>query len=228
MNLIHAADLQVSAGAWRSRTFRDIDAKAASGKAALFRHISGQVEAQFTSALQALPPPGESLPPIFTPRLRAILESAYEWNRVAKIDIVKYDFEPYMVDPFTPWDPERMECFERIRTSTRIGAPVISPVSLGLIGSVALGGRRVSHIQQQAKVLVEEWFKDSAGSRARTVSAAARGGTRTNTSRGQPSQAARVVTQQPAATPQMMHTAPPQPRPQIQETPQAEKKKGCC
>lgn len=221
----------MSAGAWRSKTFRAADAKAAAGKAALLRHIVGQAETQFISALQALPPPGESLPPTFTPRLRSILEAAYEWNRVAKMDIVKYDFEPYIVDPLTPWDPERMECFERIRTSTRIGAPIVSPVSLGLIGSVALGGRRVSHIQQQAKVLVEEWFKDSAGSRARTVSAVARGGTRTNTSRAaaQPSQAAGFVTQQPTATPQMTHAATPPPRSHPQANPPPpEKKKGCC
>jgi hypothetical protein len=146
--------------AWRSRAFGSIEASCnAFQKAALFREISEAIEHIWLDMINPLPGgPIPSLPPAFTAGIENILEMAYEWNRMVKMEIVKYDFEPAVVQPLSRYDPETMEPFERLRQSVRTGGKVVSSVSLGLNASVALGGTRVSHVQHKTKVLVEEWF----------------------------------------------------------------------
>lgn len=102
--------------------------------------------------------------------LRAVLVSALEWNRTAKTDIVKYDLEPFAIPPLSPWNPDQMESFERLSRTVERNRPIISPISFGLNGSVALGGRRVTYVQQKAHVLVEEWFRDGPGIESRNSS----------------------------------------------------------
>jgi hypothetical protein len=109
-----------------------------------------------------------SFPQAFSARLDSILKDAYNWNRIVKKDILKYDFEPYVINPLSTWDPAQMESFERIRIPIQPYSKVISPVSLGLVGSVSLGSTRVSHVQRKARVLLEEWF--ARGPRGRTTS----------------------------------------------------------
>ena len=52
----------------------------------------------------------------------------------------------------------QMEPFGCSSSSVRAGRKVISSVSLGLTTSAPSGGARVSHVQQKARVLVEERF----------------------------------------------------------------------
>ena len=68
-----------------------------------------------------------------------------------KVDILKYDFEPFIVEPYSHSDQLQMESFERLRSPMRANRKVISPVSLGLI-SVSLGGAQVSRVQRKARV----------------------------------------------------------------------------
>lgn len=98
------------------------------------------------------------LPRPFADRISTILDTAYKWNGVVKGEVSKYDFEPFVVEPEAIWDATRMESFERLRHPVQPGSAIISPVTLGLMGCMALGGKRVSHVQRKAQVLVEEWF----------------------------------------------------------------------
>lgn len=98
------------------------------------------------------------LPRAFADRISIILDTAYKWNGVVKGEVSKYDFEPFVVEPEATWDATRMESFERLRRPVEPGSAIVSPVSLGLMGCMALGGKRVSHVQRKAQVLVEEWF----------------------------------------------------------------------
>jgi len=160
--------LQLAAASWRSKSFKTIDVTVTvSQQLQLFQGIMSNIMHELNSALNPLPGP-TTLPDSFGTQLEAILKSAYKWNRTVKTDVLKYDFEPFIVEPFSDWDPLQMESFERLRSVVRSDRKVISSVSLGLIGSVSLGGARVSHVQQKARVLVEEWFYNS--SRGRTAS----------------------------------------------------------
>lgn len=199
----------------------------------LFQRIISSILHELNSALDPLPGPPTSttLPDTFVPQLEAILKTAYKWNRTVKIEILKYDFEPFVIEPFSPWDPLQMESFERLRSPVRPDRKVISSVSLGLIGSVSLGGARVSHVQQKARVLVDEWFYNARG---RTTSA--------GPSQSRPKQLAStpppplptnkmtspIVSQQPGASNQMLMRPPATSG--RQPLPEPEPKKGflCC
>ena len=160
--------LQLAAASWRSKSFKTIDVTVTvPQQLQLFQGIMSNIMHELNSALNPLPGP-ITLPDLFGAQLETILKSAYKWNRTVKTDVLKYDFEPFIVEPFSDWDPLQMESFERLRSAVRSDRKVISSVSLGLIGSVSLGGARVSHVQQKARVLVEEWFYNS--SRGRTAS----------------------------------------------------------
>jgi hypothetical protein len=181
-------------------------------QAQLFQRIISSVLHEINSALDPLPGP-TALPDSFMPQLETILKTAYKWNRTVKIEILKYDFEPFVVEPFSAWDPLQMESFERLRTPVRPHRRVISSVSLGLIGSVSLGGARVSHVQQKARVLVEEWFYNTA--RGRTTSAGpAQSRPKPLTSVPPPplptnNMSSPIVSQQPGASNQMSMRPPP-------------------
>ena len=159
----------MQAATWRSQKFSSIERRVnAGGVALLIRGFTGTIVDELTKALEQLP--GQtSFPDALVPGLGSILRDAYDWNRTVKKDILKYDFEPYVVEPFAAWDPTQMESFERLRRAILPNTKVISSVSLGLIGSVSLGGSRVSHVQRKARVLVEEWFLSAP--RGRTMSA---------------------------------------------------------
>jgi len=164
--------LQLAAASWRSKSFRSIDVMVTvPQQLQLFHGIISNVILELNSALERLPGP-TTLPDSFQPQLEAILKTAYKWNRTVKMDVLKYDFEPFVVEPRSDWDPVQMESFERLRTTVRSDRKVISSVSLGLIGSVSLGGARVSHVQQKARVLVDEWFYHSSRGRTTSTSAA--------------------------------------------------------
>lgn len=162
--------LQVDTAAWRSKTFSTIETTvAAAQKSSLLQQIISAISQEFQIALDALP--GDFvLSTSFTGRVETIVNAAYDWNRVIKADILKYDFEPFVVEPSSDWNPVQMEPFERLRSSVRPDRKVISSVSLGLISSFSLPSGRVSYIERKAGVLVEEWFYNSL--RGRTMSAA--------------------------------------------------------
>ena len=149
--------LQLAAASWRSKSFKSIDIRVTvPQQLQLFRGIISTVTQELNFALQSLPG-ATTFPDSFGRELKTILKTAYNWNRTVKVDILKYDFEPFIVEPFSHWDQLQMKSFERLR-SVRADRKVISSVSLGLIGSVSLGGARVSRVQRKARVLVEDWF----------------------------------------------------------------------
>ena len=214
---------------WRSQRFSLIDNRmSADGVANLIRRFAGTIIDELVKALEQSTGP-TSFPDSFVSGLESILKDAYDWNRTVRKDILKYDFEPYVVEPSAPWDPTQMESFERLRIPMRPNSNVISPVSLGLVGSVSLGGSRVSHVQRKARVLVEEWFLSAP--RGRTTSAHPK----SPSGKSAPSMpppvsgkpGARVTGAQPPRTQAM--TVAPQPHPPKQ-TPPPKKKKGflCC
>jgi len=103
-------------------------------------------------------------PSSFTTNLQQIVQSAYEWNRIIKQSIGKYAFTPFLVDPLTEWNLERMESFERLRRmQVPTGSKIIYPVSLGIMGSRSVGEDRprILYVQRKAQVLVKEWFRKS-------------------------------------------------------------------
>ena len=150
--------MQAQSAKWRSEKFSAIDNQVNRNKfAELIQRFTDAIVAELNHALEPLT--GQtSFPPSFAQGLESIYRTAYNWNRAAKKDVLKYDFEPYVVEPLAEWDPERMESFERLETAVRPDTKVISCVSMGLVGSISLGGARVSHVQRKAQVLVEEWF----------------------------------------------------------------------
>ena len=164
--------LQLAVASWRSKSFKTIDVTVTvPQQLQLYQGIMSNIVHELNSALDPLPGP-TTLPDSFGTQLEAILKSAYKWNHTVKTDILKYDFEPFIVQPFSNWDPSQMESFERLRSAVRSDRKVISSVSLGLIGSVSLGGARVSRVQQTARVLVDEWFYNSLRGRTATTGSA--------------------------------------------------------
>lgn len=143
-----------------------------SGVASLIQRVANAIVGELAEALKQLPEP-TSIPDSFMPGLESILNTAYEWNRTIKKDILKYDFEPYVVEALADWDPMSMESFERLRATIKPNTKVICSVSLGLVGSVSLGGSRVSHVQRKARVLVEEWFFNTPRGRTKSTPGAA-------------------------------------------------------
>jgi hypothetical protein len=138
----------------------------ANGVANLIQGFARTIVGELTEALKQLA--GQtSMPSSFITGLESILKTAYDWNRTVKRDILRYDFEPYVVEPLASWDPAQMEAFKRLRTALSSNTKVISSVSLGLVGSASFTGARVSHVQQKTRVLVEEWF--SGGPKDRTT-----------------------------------------------------------
>jgi len=223
---LKSSALQMQCAAWRSQKFSSIDNQVnADGVASLIREFANTIIAELTKALEHLA--GQTtLPNSFVSGLETILKTAYDWNRVIKKDILKYDFEPYFVGSSAKWDPARMESFERLRIAIRPNTKVISSVSLGLVGSVSLGGARVSHVQRKARVLVEEWFQ-----RSRTKSEHPKSPGAAQPARPDrppvPSNTTRYISQQPGRISPMSPAAPPQAR-QPQAPPPEAKKKGCC
>jgi hypothetical protein len=140
-----------------------------------------------------------------------------------------------VVESLASWDPAQMESFERLRAAIGPNTRVICSVSLGLVGSVSLGGSRVSHVQRKARVLVEEWFFNSPRSRTKSTPQASQGSSSTPPvpvppvprQRVPSRAAAHVTTQQPSAIQAMSRAAPPAP---AQQTPASSAKKGflCC
>ena len=126
----------------------------------MFRNISDSVQQAWLDSLDPLPGSLDALPAAFIADIEAILGNAYEWHRVVKVEVAKYDLEPFTVQPLSPYDPAQMEPFERMRTQVAYGQPIVSSVSLGLVATTALEARRVSHVQFKTKVLVEEWLSN--------------------------------------------------------------------
>lgn len=205
----------------------------------LFERSISLITEELVSALETLPG-NLVLSKSFSRELRALLRKAYNWNRIIKVDILKYDFEVFVVEPGSIWDPVQMEPFERMRTPIRAGSRVNSTVSLGLIGSVSLDGARASHVQRKAGVMVDEWFANNTRGRVMSAmpptyppAAVSRAGPATmspplpttgkqlSTGSG-PS----TISSQPRGTPQMSINAPSQGPPRQQ--PAQEKKSGCC
>lgn len=186
---------------WRSRAFGSIEASInAAQKAGLFRDVATSIQRAWLDGLNALPGDLPPLPSAFMAQIENILSTAYEWNRVVKMEVVKYDFEPFAFKPLSTYDPERMEPFE-LRRPVQAGGKIVSSVSLGLLGSIAMGGRRVSHVQHKARVLLEEWFS--------------------NTKK-------KAIAQQPKATPPMRVSTPAGPSAPPRQDPPPPPKKGCC
>lgn len=150
--------MQAQSANWRSQRFSSVDKQVNRNKLAeLTQRFVDTVVGELNRALESLV--GQtSFPASFIPGLESVFRTAYDWNRIVKKEVLKYDFEPYVVEPLSSWDPDRMESFERLETPIRPGTKVISVVSMGLVGSISLGGARVSHVQRKAHVLVEEWF----------------------------------------------------------------------
>ena len=124
----------------------------------MFRNISDSIQQAWLASLDPLPGSLDAFPAAFIADIEAMLGNAYEWQRVVKVEVWKCDLEPFTIQPLSPYDPARMELFERIRTPVENGRSIVSPVSLGLVATVAPGGQRASHVQFKAGVLVEEWF----------------------------------------------------------------------
>lgn len=122
----------------------------------VLRRISDTIREALLRALDRLQ--RGQLPVGFEERLHPLLETAYQWNSVVKRDIVKYDYEPFIIEPGSVWDAEQMESFERVRK--QVTKPIVCTVTLGLIGGSAVWNRRGhgSHVQLKANVLVQEWF----------------------------------------------------------------------
>jgi hypothetical protein len=150
--------LQLQSATWRSQKFSSIDNRVnADGVANLIQGFARAIVEELTEALEQLA--GQtSISDFFIPDLESILKTTYDWNCTIKKDILKYDFEPYVVEPLASWDPAQMEAFKQLRTAIPSNTKVISSVSLGLVGSVSLGGARVSHVERKARILVEAWF----------------------------------------------------------------------
>ncbi|KAF8317139.1 hypothetical protein DL93DRAFT_2165797 [Clavulina sp. PMI_390] len=155
-------ELQPQAAAWRAKTFNIMEDNVSTSMLNdLLDRISQSIVDELAATLQDLP--GElPLSKEFNRELKFLLHRAYKWNRSIKVDVVQYDFEIFVVEPSSRWDSLQMEPFERLRTAIGVGARVVSPVALGIIGSVSLAGNRVSHVLRKALVLVDEWFKGNA------------------------------------------------------------------
>jgi hypothetical protein len=188
---------QLAAALWRSKTFRSIDATVTSDQEyQLFLQIISRIVQEIHAALEDLPG-STAFPDYFSPQLESILHRAYRWNRIAKTEILKYDFEPYAVKAFSEWDLLQMEPFSRLRSAIPPHRQVISSVSLGLMCCVTLGDARASLVQQKALVVVEECFLSA--SRARTISA----GTPRSVVSTRYNPPRFIISQQPSAHPDM-------------------------
>ena len=202
--------LQMSSAKWRSEKFASIDNGVnADIFADLIRKLADTIIRELNKALEQLTEQ-VSFPGSFLPGLDSILKDAYNWNRGVKKDILRYDFEPYVIDPLSTWDPAQMEPFECIGIPIRPNSKIISSVSLGLVGRISLGNARESHVQRKARVLLEEWFANDP--KGRTM----------NSPPGPPSAAlisrptGPRVTEQPRPTPPMIiipQPGTPQPTP---------------
>ncbi|KAF8317137.1 hypothetical protein DL93DRAFT_2226498 [Clavulina sp. PMI_390] len=152
-------ELQPRVAAWRANAFNDIERNLRDTNLDnLLDRISGSVLDELTAALHTLP--GE-LPLLrsnkLSQELKALITRAYNWNRSIKVDVLTCDLEVFLVEPSSDWDPFRMGTLDPLR-SIGSGARVVSLITLGVISSVSLEGMRVSHVQQKALVLVDEWF----------------------------------------------------------------------
>ena len=194
---------------WRSQRFSLIDNRmSVDGVANLIRRFAGTIIDELVKVLEQSTGP-TSFPDTFVSGLESILKDAYDWNRTVRKDILKYDFEPYVVEPSATWDPAQMESFERLRIPMRPNSNVISPVSLGLVGSVSLGNARVSRVQRKARVLLEEWFASGPTGCTMNTSPGPRSATPVAPVPPDPRPTGPRVTEQPRPTPPMTTIPPP-------------------
>lgn len=104
------------------------------------------------SALNALP--GVlNLPKSFSQKLGTLLREACSLNHAFKTEILKYDFEVFVAEPSSVWDPAQMTTLE---APVCADPQVISPVSLGIMASVSLENARVFCVHRKAGVLVDD------------------------------------------------------------------------
>ena len=120
-----------------------------SQRANLLRKASRSIHDLWLHELQSLLGDRVALPAEFLTKLDDILASAYEWNRAAKMEMVKYDFEPFVCEAGSDYDSAKTEPFE-LGHSIPPETKVISPISLGFSASVALDGRRESYVQHKS------------------------------------------------------------------------------
>lgn len=150
-------DLQINLADWRSKSFRDIDATVSAEHSSSVRdRIANSITEAFREALSEINQ--VRLPDEFDSRLQIIIKNAYRWNTFVKRDVLKYEFESFIISPGSEWNEGRMEPFEAARVRGTVKGPVISTTTLGLIGRAARGGENISRVQLKAKVLVKEWF----------------------------------------------------------------------
>ena len=160
--------LHIEAAEWRARRFQLIETRVDNlQRATLFRNISDSIQQAWLDSLDLLPGRLDALPAAFIADIEVILGNAYEWHRVVKVEVMKCDLEPFTVQPLSPYDPARMEPVERMRTQVVDGRSTVSPVSLGLVVTMAREGQRAPHVQFKARVLVEEWLSSNLSSASR-------------------------------------------------------------
>lgn len=127
----------------------------------LFERSTSLIADELVSALDALPGTlslPDSFRTMFLKDTRSLLRKAYNWNCLIKVEILKYDFEVFVVEPSSLWNPMKMESFEKLQIPIHGGSKVISTVSLGLIASVSLDDARASLMERKARVIIDEWF----------------------------------------------------------------------
>lgn len=160
-------DVQDVSARWRADTFRTIDSTVNNAaRIATIKEVVRAITVDYDLSLDDLPG-AFLLPKAFSSELFVLVQSAYEWNRTIKVEILKCDFVPFFVEPQAQRDPMQMEPFEKPSSPIPGESYAVSCVSLGLIATVSLRTARASIVQRKAQVLLPECLTDS---RVRTPS----------------------------------------------------------
>jgi len=146
---------QLTVASWRSKKYKSIDDKISVAKQSRFlQAVISDITRELNFALNHLP--GDMiLLDSFAPELEDILKMAYQWNRTVKVDVLRYDLEPFVVEPSSYLDTDRMDVVEYSKPGVRRGDRIISCFSLGIMRNVSHDDMHVECVQQKAGVLVD-------------------------------------------------------------------------
>ncbi|QRV92575.1 hypothetical protein RhiJN_20593 [Ceratobasidium sp. AG-Ba] len=157
---VRTKERQIIAGRWRISSFNVYKHIEFSAKDIALKLCQGAL-GHVCQGVYGEEPAETALSKVY-PEIVAVFEHAWEWHSLAKSSVVLLDYEPFYIQPGSPYTPEH-HALEGRKSKPPASGTVLLTSRLGLISSEAQGEDKppIRIIQSKATTLTAEYFLGS-------------------------------------------------------------------
>ncbi|QRV77752.1 hypothetical protein RhiJN_05767 [Ceratobasidium sp. AG-Ba] len=157
---VRTKERQIIAGRWRISSFNAYKHIEFSAKNIALKLCQGAL-GHVCQGVYGEEPAETALSKVY-PEIVAVFEHAWEWYSLAKSSVVLLDYEPFYIQPGSPYTPEH-HALEGRKSKPPASGTILLTSRLGLISSEAQGEDKppIRIIQSKATTLTAEYFLGS-------------------------------------------------------------------